>query len=86
MATVAIARRAHPAGHLTLVGLGPGGAGHRTPAAATAVRHADLVIGYGPYLDQCADLLNPAQQQIRSPIGAEVERVYRAAAAAETLA
>ena len=59
-ATVAIARRRGPAGHLSVVGLGPGDAAHRTPAAERAVRRAEVVIGYRAYLDQCADLLGPA--------------------------
>lgn len=80
--TVAIARRAGPAGHLAVVGLGPGRADRRTPEAAAAVRHAEVVIGYGPYVDQAADLLGPAQKVIRSPIGAETERARDALARA----
>lgn len=72
--TVAVARRPRPRGRLSLVGLGPGGPAHRTPAATSAVRHAEVVVGYGPYLDQCADLLGAHQVLARSPIGAEVER------------
>jgi cobalt-precorrin 5A hydrolase/precorrin-3B C17-methyltransferase len=77
-ATVAVARRARPEGHLSVVGLGPGDPSHRTPAAANAVRHAEVVIGYGPYVDQAADLLGPAQVVVRSPIGAERDRCYDA--------
>lgn len=76
--TVAVARRAGPAGHLAVVGLGPGRADRRTPEASTAVRHAEVVIGYGPYVDQAADLLGPGQEIIRSPIGAEAERTREA--------
>ena len=61
-------------GVLTIVGLGPGGPAHRTPAAAAAVRSAQVVIGYTPYVEQCADLLGPAQEVVRSPIGSEVDR------------
>lgn len=82
-ATVALARRRFPVGSLAVVGLGPGGPLHRTPAAETAVRCAESVIGYGPYLDQCADLLGPAQAVVRSPIGAELERATRAVSEAE---
>ena len=73
--TVALARRRGPAGHLAVVGLGPGRPDQRTPQATAAVRHAGVVIGYGPYVDQAADLLRPAQEVIRSPIGAETDRV-----------
>lgn len=85
-ATVAVARRARPAGGLSVVGLGPGGAEHRTPAAERAVRHADTVIGYQPYVEQCADLLTPGQEVLALPIGAELDRarvaLERAAAGA----
>lgn len=74
VSTVAVARRARPRGRLAVVGLGPGGPAHRTPAAAAAVRSAEVVIGYTPYVEQCADLLGPAQEIVRSPIGSEVER------------
>jgi cobalt-precorrin 5A hydrolase/precorrin-3B C17-methyltransferase len=76
--TVAAARRRRPEGHLAVVGLGPGSPAQRTAEAAAAVRHADVVIGYGPYVDLAADLLSPAQTVVRSPIGAETERARRA--------
>jgi len=76
--TVAVARRRHPRGGIAVVGLGPGQARHRTPAAEVAVRHAEVVIGYGPYIDQCADLLRPHHQVVRSPIGDEVVRAKQA--------
>lgn len=72
--TVAVARRARPEGHLAVVGLGPGTAALRTPAAAAAVRQATVVVGYGPYVDLAEDLLGPAQTTVRSPIGAEAQR------------
>ena len=81
-ATVAIARRRRPRGHLAVVGLGPGGTAHRTPAAETAVRRAEVVIGYGPYVDACADLLTGAQEVVRSPIGDETVRAKQALAEA----
>jgi cobalt-precorrin 5A hydrolase/precorrin-3B C17-methyltransferase len=75
---VAVARRAGPGGHLAIVGLGPGEAAHRTAAATAAVRHADVVIGYSAYVEQCADLLSPRQAVVRSAIGAEVGRCRHA--------
>lgn len=74
VATVAVARRARARGRLAVVGLGPGGPAHRTPAASTAVRSAEVVIGYTPYVEQCTDLLGAEQEIIRSPIGSEVDR------------
>jgi cobalt-precorrin 5A hydrolase/precorrin-3B C17-methyltransferase len=88
-ATVAVARRAAPEGHLAVVGLGPGEPALRTPAAAAAVRHAGVVIGYGPYVDLAEDLLGAHHAVVRSPIGAEAERVteaLRRAAAGERVA
>ena len=82
-ATVALARRRGPRGHLAIVGLGPGDALHRTSAAERAVRRAEVVIGYHAYLDQCADLLGPAQQRVASAIGDEVVRAKQALAEAE---
>jgi cobalt-precorrin 5A hydrolase / cobalt-factor III methyltransferase / precorrin-3B C17-methyltransferase len=82
VATVAIARRARPVGHLRIVGLGPGTPALRTPAAETAVRHAQVVIGYAPYIDACADLLHPHHEVVRSPIGEEVVRAKQALAEA----
>lgn len=80
--TVAIARRRRPEGHLAVVGLGPGRSATRTPEAEAAVRHADVVIGYSPYVDQAADLLRAGQEIVRSPIGAEAERAGEALARA----
>jgi cobalt-precorrin 5A hydrolase/precorrin-3B C17-methyltransferase len=81
VATVAVARRR--AGRLAVVGLGPGDRGLRTTAAADAVRAADVLIGYDPYVDQAGDLLRPGQEVIRSPIGAEIVRAKQAVAEAE---
>jgi cobalt-precorrin 5A hydrolase/precorrin-3B C17-methyltransferase len=82
VATVAIARRATRRGQLHVVGLGPGDRSHRTPAASTAVSAAEVVIGYGPYIEQCADLLTPAHEVVASPIGDEVVRAKQALAEA----
>lgn len=73
-ATVAIARRRQPVGHLWVVGLGPGAAEHRTPAATAAIRNAEVVIGYGPYLDLAADAISAGATVAPSPIGSEVQR------------
>ena len=78
MATVAVARRARPQGVLHVIGLGPGHALHRTPAATAAVRNAEIVIGYTPYIDQCAELLEARHDIRRRPIGAEEERCREA--------
>lgn len=66
---------------LAIVGLGPGAPEHRTAAAERAVREADVVCGYGPYLDQCADLLD-GHELVRGRMGEEVERASEALARA----
>ncbi|HEY3941324.1 MAG TPA: precorrin-3B C(17)-methyltransferase [Acidimicrobiales bacterium] len=81
--TVAIARRGRPEGGLAVVGLGPGRPEHRTPAATRAVRHAEVVVGYQGYLDQCHDLLERAQEVRAFPLGAEMERARYALEEAE---
>jgi cobalt-precorrin 5A hydrolase/precorrin-3B C17-methyltransferase len=72
--TVAVARRAGPAGHLAVVGLGPGRAAGRTLEAVAAVRHSEVVMGYERYVDLASDLVTPSQEVIRYPIGAETQR------------
>jgi cobalt-precorrin 5A hydrolase/precorrin-3B C17-methyltransferase len=72
--TAAVARRPRPRGELAVVGIGPGDPELRTPAAVTAVRQADTVIGYSAYVDLVADLVEPGQRVMRSPIGAEADR------------
>jgi len=37
-----------------------------------------VIIGYGPYVDACADLLTPSQEVVRSPIGDETVRAKQA--------
>jgi precorrin-3B C17-methyltransferase/precorrin-6Y C5,15-methyltransferase (decarboxylating) CbiT subunit len=83
-ATAAVAAAPCPAGpgRVTVVGLGPGHPRHRTPAAAAAVRGADAVVGYGPYVDAAGPLLRPDQLVVRSPMGAEAARAGEAVALA----
>jgi len=81
-AAVAVAPGHRDEGRVTVAGLGPGGAKHRTPAATEAVRRADAVIGYGPYVDAAAPLLRPEQLVLRSAMGAEAGRAGDAVALA----
>ncbi|MHB1912445.1 MAG: precorrin-3B C(17)-methyltransferase [Acidimicrobiales bacterium] len=76
--TVAVARRPRPVGGLSVVGLGPGDPAGRTAAAAAAVRHAEVVIGYGLYVDLASDLLSASHEVLRYPIGEETERCAEA--------
>jgi cobalt-precorrin 5A hydrolase / precorrin-3B C17-methyltransferase len=44
-------------GHLAIVGIGPGRADWRTGAAEAALRRAEVIVGYGLYLELIADLI-----------------------------
>ncbi|MGQ0484181.1 MAG: precorrin-3B C(17)-methyltransferase [Hyphomicrobiales bacterium] len=89
-ATCAIARAAspivefegHPRGRLQVVGIGPGVAEWRSPAASTALATATDWVGYGLYLDLIADL-NDSQSEHRFPLGGEEDRVRHAIALAK---
>ncbi len=65
-------------GVLDIVGLGPGIADHRTVAATRAIEQAQVVIGYGPYVDQCSELLRAEQLVMRAKMGQEAERAEEA--------
>lgn len=65
-------------GKLSIVGLGPGAPEHRTLAAAAAVSGAEAVVGFGPYVDQCSDLLGAHQRVVRGTMGQESERADEA--------
>lgn len=65
-------------GQIALVGMGPGALNQMTPAAQMAVTRADVLIGYGLYLDLIAPLQRPGQIIEALPITQEVERAERA--------
>jgi precorrin-3B C17-methyltransferase len=65
-------------GTLHIVGIGPGGAAHRTAAAARAVAEAEAVVGYGAYVDAVADLLHDGQRVVRGVMGEEERRADEA--------
>ncbi|MEA2684899.1 MAG: cobalt-precorrin hydrolase / cobalt-factor methyltransferase / precorrin-3B [Actinomycetota bacterium] len=67
-------------GRVHIVGLGPGGAAHRTAAATAAIRDADAVVGYGPYVDAAG--ARPEQLVVRGTMGAEADRALAALALA----
>lgn len=59
---------------LSIVGIGPGNASLRTLAAVDAIKGADYVVGYRPYLELINDLL-PGKEVYSSGMGKEVDRV-----------
>lgn len=69
-------------GKLWLVGIGPGQLTQITPAAQSAITQADVVIGYGLYVDLIRPLLRPGQIIEALPITQERQRAERAIALA----
>ncbi|MEL6162394.1 MAG: precorrin-3B C(17)-methyltransferase [Cyanobacteria bacterium J06628_3] len=65
-------------GKLLLVGTGPGNLDQMTPAAQTAVASADVVIGYGLYIDLIDPILQKHQIIEALPITKERDRATRA--------
>jgi cobalt-precorrin 5A hydrolase/precorrin-3B C17-methyltransferase len=70
-------------GHLALIGAGPGALSQMTPAAQAALRDAQVVIGYGLYLDLLESQRRPGQGWEASPITQERQRAQRAIALAQ---
>lgn len=84
--TVAIAERkiaskkleAQPRkGVLYIVGTGPGRVEHMTPAAQDAIKKADVVVGYGRYLQLIRELLK-GKEIVSTGMTQEVERCSKA--------
>ncbi|MGB6309980.1 MAG: precorrin-3B C(17)-methyltransferase, partial [Steroidobacteraceae bacterium] len=63
-------------GKLTVIGLGPGSAGQLTPEASDALGAADLLFGYGPYLDRVP--VRAGQQRRGSDNREELDRAAQA--------
>ena len=63
-------------GKLWVIGLGPGSAGQLTPEASDALRAADIVFGYGPYLDRVPE--QAGQQRRGSDNRQEIDRAAQA--------
>jgi precorrin-3B C17-methyltransferase len=64
-------------GRINLIGIGPDGSLHITVAAATAIRQADVVIGYRAYIDQIRARLR-GKIVLDRAIGQEIERAEEA--------
>ncbi|WP_298815409.1 precorrin-3B C(17)-methyltransferase [Chloroflexus sp.] len=66
-------------GQLTLVSIGPGDLAHLTEAARLALSQAEVVTGYGRYIDLIRPLLRPDQELIVTPaMGDELGRARAA--------
>ena len=64
-------------GQISVVGIGPGGLDHITPAARTAIERADIILGYRTYLKLIVDLAPEVPRQGHG-MRQEVDRVNRA--------
>lgn len=62
---------------LSIVGIGPGNRSLRTIGAEEAIKKADFVVGYRPYLNMIADLLH-GKEIFCSGMGKEVDRAKAA--------
>ncbi len=75
--TIAAMSTGRARGSLSIVGIGPGRADWRTPAATLAIAEAEHVVGYGPYLDLLGGLI-AGKQRHQSQLGEEHDRVRKA--------
>ncbi|CAH2032025.1 cobyric acid synthase [Trichlorobacter ammonificans] len=65
---------AQPAtGRLSIIGSGPGSPAHLTDAARSAIADADILVGYGPYIDQLGDLAQ-TKEVLTSGMTREIDR------------
>jgi len=67
-------------GKLKVIGLGPGNANQLTPEAAEALQAADVLFGYGPYLDRVPE--RAGQRRQASDNRQEIDRANQALTAA----
>jgi precorrin-3B C17-methyltransferase len=70
-------------GIIQVVGTGPGGLDHMTPAAMKAIQASDVVVGYRTYLDLIADIIQD-KEVITSSMMQEVDRCVKAFELAES--
>lgn len=70
-------RASAAAGRIFIVGTGPGSVEHLTGAARTALAQADVIVGYGTYLDLIPDLLQ-GKEIFSTGMTQEVDRCRKA--------
>ena len=64
-------------GKIFVVGTGPGSLEHITPAARKAIEQADVIVGYGTYLDLIKELLQ-GKEVVSTGMTQEVDRCRKA--------
>ncbi|MGE4498244.1 MAG: precorrin-3B C(17)-methyltransferase [Deferribacterales bacterium] len=70
-------------GRLFVAGTGPGKTDYASPAALNAVRSADFVCGYIPYVEAVAEYISPEAEVFTNGMTGETERVEKALEAAQ---
>lgn len=70
-------------GKIFVVGTGPGSLEHLTPAARKTIRSADVVVGYGTYLDLIEEILKD-KEVLSTGMTQEVDRCRKAVELART--
>ncbi len=70
-------------GKLVIVGIGPGGPDHITPAALRAITDAEVIVGYTTYLDLIKELLRD-KEVFATGMTREVQRCSKAIEAASS--
>ena len=75
--TTAAVARGHRVGRVSVIGIGPGGRAQLTFEALEALRQAEVVLGYGLYVDLVRGWL-PLARCEALPLGEERERARRA--------
>ena len=64
-------------GRISIVGTGPGSLEHITPAALNAIKNADVIVGYGTYLDLIRELLQ-GKEVVSTGMTQEIDRCAKA--------
>ena len=75
-------------GKITVVGIGPGNRDDITPAALSAIRQSDVIIGYNYYFQFIQDIIHPDTQCIDTGMKREkirAEEAYKYASEGKTV-
>jgi cobalt-precorrin 5A hydrolase/precorrin-3B C17-methyltransferase len=70
-------QQSQPKGMISVVGTGPGQEDYLTPKASRAIRDADAIVGYGPYLDLVRGLIG-GKETVSTGMAQEMDRCRRA--------
>ncbi|QAR33442.1 precorrin-3B C(17)-methyltransferase [Geovibrio thiophilus] len=70
-------------GRLFVTGTGPGKTDYTAPAALEAIKNADFICGYTPYVDAVNEYISPDAEVFTNGMTGETERVEKAVEAAQ---